>query len=73
LQGRRIVVSLVIAVAVGGAAAVLSPRAIPAAHRSRSVRIDRDALDMRDLPVPVPLPRRAFHGPALRTPVPVLM
>jgi peptidoglycan/xylan/chitin deacetylase (PgdA/CDA1 family) len=74
LSGRRIAVSLVIAVAVGSAAAVLSSRAVvPATRRTRPVRIDPEALDMRDLPVPVPLPRRPFHGPRLRTPVPVLM
>jgi peptidoglycan/xylan/chitin deacetylase (PgdA/CDA1 family) len=38
------------------------------------VAVNRDALEMRDLPVPVPLPHhRPYHGPHLRTPVPVLM
>lgn len=61
------------AVVLGSAAVVLSAHAAPAAHRSRPIPIDRAALDMRDLPVPHPLPHSSFHGPRLRTPVPVLM
>jgi peptidoglycan/xylan/chitin deacetylase (PgdA/CDA1 family) len=73
LPPRRTTVLLAAAVAVGGAALVLSAHTAPAAHRRHPLRVDRDALEMRDLPVPVPLPRRAFRGPALRTPVPMLM
>jgi peptidoglycan/xylan/chitin deacetylase (PgdA/CDA1 family) len=71
LPGRRIVVFVVVAAAaVGGAAAVLATHAT-AAHPHRAP--EEQALDERDLPVPVPIPRHPFHGPALRTPVPVLM
>jgi peptidoglycan/xylan/chitin deacetylase (PgdA/CDA1 family) len=63
----------VTAVVLGSAAVALSAHAAPAAHRSRPVPIDRDALAMRDLPVRHPLPHPSFHGPRLRTPVPVLM
>jgi peptidoglycan/xylan/chitin deacetylase (PgdA/CDA1 family) len=71
LPGRRIVVFVVVAAAaVGGAAAVLANHAT-AAHPHRTPV--EQALDERDLPVPVPIPRRPFHGPLLRTPVPVLM
>jgi peptidoglycan/xylan/chitin deacetylase (PgdA/CDA1 family) len=63
----------VTAVALAGAAVALMGHAAPAAHLSQPVRIDRAALDMRDLPVPHPLARRRFRGPRLRTPVPVLM
>jgi peptidoglycan/xylan/chitin deacetylase (PgdA/CDA1 family) len=76
MSGRRIAVSLVVAAALGGAGAAVYARQDAAAHRGPAtrVRIDPAALDMRDLPVPVPLPhRRAYHGPPLRTPVPVLM
>ena len=49
-----------------------SPRAA-AASAAAPVQVNPAALEMRDVPVPVPLARRRFHGPALRTPVPVLM
>ena len=77
MSRRRIAVPLVIAAALGVAAVAI--RAHDAAARRPSaarvsIRLDPNALDMRDLPVPVPLPRRhVFHGPDLRTPVPVLM
>ena len=61
---------VVAAAAVGGVAAVLANHAT-AAHPRRTP--EAQALDERDLPVPVPIPRRPFHGPSLRTPVPVLM
>jgi hypothetical protein len=71
LPGRRIVVFVVVAAAaVGGAAAVLATHA-RAAHQGRTP--EEQVLDERDLPVPVPIPRGPFHGPPLRTPVPVLM
>lgn len=63
---------LATAVAVALAAATLPGHAAPARRRPH-VPVNRDALEMRDLPVPVPLPRHRFHGPRLRTPVPVLM
>jgi peptidoglycan/xylan/chitin deacetylase (PgdA/CDA1 family) len=72
LPGRRIVYWVVAAAAVSGAAVVLSTHAT-AAHRALRTTPEQQALEMRDLPVPVPLPQRRFHGPALRTPVPVLM
>ncbi len=61
---------VVAAAAVGGAAAVLATHAT-AAHPGWTP--EEQALDERDLPVSVPIPRRPFHGPSLRTPVPVLM
>lgn len=61
---------VVAAAAVGGVAAVLATHAT-AAHRGRTP--EEQALDERDLPVPVPIPRRHFRGPPLRAPVPVLM
>jgi peptidoglycan/xylan/chitin deacetylase (PgdA/CDA1 family) len=70
LPGRRIVFWVVAAAAVSGGAAALAEHAT-AAHPP-AVR-QAQALDVRDLPVPVPIPRHRFHGPALRTPVPVLM
>jgi peptidoglycan/xylan/chitin deacetylase (PgdA/CDA1 family) len=73
LSGRRIAVRLVSAVAMCGAVAFLWDSAAPAVHRPPPVHVDRYALEMRDLPVPVPLPHRAFHGPRVRTPVPMLM
>ncbi len=72
MPGRRIVYWVVAAAAVSGAAVVLSTHAT-AAHRALHTTPEQQALEMRDLPVPVPLPQRRFHGPALRTPVPVLM
>ncbi len=72
MSGRRIVFVVVAAVAAGGAAMAVSGHAA-AAHRSWPVRMDTDALEMRDVPVAVPLPPARFHGPRLRTPVPVLM
>jgi peptidoglycan/xylan/chitin deacetylase (PgdA/CDA1 family) len=71
LPGRRIVFWVMAAAAVSGGAAVLTEHAT-AAHGPPPVR-EAQALDIRDLPVPVPIPRHRFHGPALRTPVPVLM
>jgi hypothetical protein len=60
LPGRRIVVFAVVAAAgVGGAAAVLATHAT-AAHRGRTP--EEQALDARDLPVPVPIPRRPSTG-----------
>jgi peptidoglycan/xylan/chitin deacetylase (PgdA/CDA1 family) len=73
LPARRIAVLLGTALAVAFAAVTLTGHATPAARRHRHVPVNRDALEMRDLPVPVPLPRHRFHGPRLRTPVPVLM
>jgi peptidoglycan/xylan/chitin deacetylase (PgdA/CDA1 family) len=71
LPGRRIVVFVVVAVAgVGGTAVVLATHAT-AAHPHRTP--EEQVLGQRDLPVPVPIPRVPFHGPPLRTPVPVLM
>jgi peptidoglycan/xylan/chitin deacetylase (PgdA/CDA1 family) len=71
LPGRRIVVFMVVAAAgVGGAAALLTTHAT-AAHPVRAP--GEQALDERDLPVPVPIPHGPFRGPPLRTPVPVLM
>lgn len=72
MPGRRIVVWVVAAAAVSGTAAVLATHATAAHEPPPRVRMPQ-ALDVRDLPVPVPIPRRRFHGPALRTPVPVLM
>jgi peptidoglycan/xylan/chitin deacetylase (PgdA/CDA1 family) len=72
---RRIAVSLVVAAALGGAGAAVYVRTA-SAHRRPAVHVavDPDALDMRDLPVPVPIPHRhVFSGPHLQTPVPVLM
>jgi peptidoglycan/xylan/chitin deacetylase (PgdA/CDA1 family) len=71
VSGRRIVV-LVAAAAVSGGAGVLAEHAT-AAHPPPGPVPEEQALGMRDLPVPVPIPRRPYHGPALRTPVPVLM
>ena len=72
MPGRRIVFWVVAAAAVSGTAAVLTTHATAAHGPQQRVRMPQ-ALDVRDLPVPVPIPRRPFHGPALRTPVPVLM
>jgi peptidoglycan/xylan/chitin deacetylase (PgdA/CDA1 family) len=72
LPGRRIVFWVVAAAAVSGTAAMLATHATAAHRPAQHVRMPQ-ALDVRDLPVPVPIPRRQFHGPALRTPVPVLM
>jgi peptidoglycan/xylan/chitin deacetylase (PgdA/CDA1 family) len=73
LPGRRIVVFVVVAAAaVSGGVAVLATHAT-AAHRPAPPAPAEQALAERDLPVPVPIPRHRFHGPALRTPVPVLM
>jgi len=72
LPGRRIVFWVVAAAAMSGTAAVLATHATAAHGPPRPVPMAK-ALDMRDLPVPVPIPRQPFHGPALRTPVPVLM
>lgn len=72
MPGRRIIVLVVAVAAVGGTAAVLGARATAAHPPPLRVRMPQ-ALDVRDLPVPVPIPRRPFRGPALRTPVPVLM
>jgi peptidoglycan/xylan/chitin deacetylase (PgdA/CDA1 family) len=72
LPGRRIVFWVVAAAAVSGGAAALTQHAT-AAHRSAPRVREAQALDVRDLPVPVPIPHHRFHGPALRTPVPVLM
>ena len=63
---------MVAAAAVSGTAAVLATHATAAHSPPQRVRMAQ-ALDVRDLPVPVPIARHAFHGPALRTPVPVLM
>jgi peptidoglycan/xylan/chitin deacetylase (PgdA/CDA1 family) len=73
LPGRRIVFWVVAAAAVSGAAAVVATHATAAHPPIRPAPEEQRALDERDMPVPVPLPRRRFHGPALRTPVPVLM
>jgi peptidoglycan/xylan/chitin deacetylase (PgdA/CDA1 family) len=72
---RRIAVLLVASAGLAAAGAVAYARDAAAHHRpTRRAPIDRNALEMRDLPVPVPLPHRpAFHGPHLRTPVPILM
>jgi peptidoglycan/xylan/chitin deacetylase (PgdA/CDA1 family) len=65
----------VVAAAVAGGGAIVFVRAAPAAHvpQAPPVPENADALDMRDLPVPVPLPHHPYRGPRLRTPVPVLM
>ena len=72
MPGRRIVFWAVAAAAVSGGATALAEHAT-AAHRPAPPVREAQALDVRDLPVPVPIPRRPFRGPALRTPVPVLM
>jgi peptidoglycan/xylan/chitin deacetylase (PgdA/CDA1 family) len=72
VSGRRIAFVVMAAVAAAGAATVISGHTA-AAHRARPVRMDANALQMRDLPVAVALPPAPFHGPRLRTPVPVLM
>jgi peptidoglycan/xylan/chitin deacetylase (PgdA/CDA1 family) len=72
LPGRRIVFLVVAVAAMIGGAAVLARHAT-AAHGPRGPVPERQGLAARDLPVPVPIPRRRFHGPRLRTPVPVLM
>lgn len=72
MSGRRIVFVLVVAAAVGGGVAVLGTHAT-AAHPPAPSDPEQRTLEMRDLPVPVPIPRRPFRGPALSTPVPVLM
>jgi peptidoglycan/xylan/chitin deacetylase (PgdA/CDA1 family) len=72
VPGRRIVAWMVAAAAVSGGAAVLAAHAT-AAHPPAPPVPEAQALDVRDLPVPVPIPGRPFRGPALRTPVPVLM
>jgi peptidoglycan/xylan/chitin deacetylase (PgdA/CDA1 family) len=71
LPGRRIVFWVVAAAAVSGGA-VLAEHATAAHPPTPAVR-QAQALDVRDLPVPVPIPHHRFRGPALRTPVPVLM
>jgi peptidoglycan/xylan/chitin deacetylase (PgdA/CDA1 family) len=71
LPGRRIVFWVVAAAAVSGGA-VLAEHATAAHPPAPAVR-QAQALDVRDLPVPVPIPHHRFRGPALRTPVPVLM
>ncbi|HKV67613.1 MAG TPA: polysaccharide deacetylase family protein [Gaiellales bacterium] len=63
---------MVAAAAVSGAGAVLATHATAAHDEPQRVRMSQ-ALDIRDLPVPVPIRRHVFHGPALSTPVPVLM
>jgi peptidoglycan/xylan/chitin deacetylase (PgdA/CDA1 family) len=72
VPGRRIVAWMVAAAAVSGGAAVLAAHAT-AAHPPAPPVPEAQALDVRDLPVPVPIPGRPFRGPALRTSVPVLM
>jgi peptidoglycan/xylan/chitin deacetylase (PgdA/CDA1 family) len=75
MSRRRIAYALVIAAALAGAGVALATHNAPA-HRQLAVRapVNRDVLDMRDVPVPVPLARgHRYRGPALRTPVPVLM
>ncbi len=75
MSGRRIAVLLVASAGLAAAGAVAYARDA-SAHRQLTQRVlfNRNALEMRDLPVPVPLPHRpAFHGPRLRTPVPILM
>jgi peptidoglycan/xylan/chitin deacetylase (PgdA/CDA1 family) len=72
VPGRRIVVLLLAAAALAGVAAAVAEHAT-AAHRPVPPVREEQALEMRDLPVPVPIPPRRFHGPALHTPVPVLM
>ena len=72
MPGRRIVFWVAAAAAVGSAGAVLATHATAAHGPAHRVRMAQ-ALDVRDLPVPVPIPRRPFRGPALDTPVPVLM
>ena len=63
---------MVAAAAVSGTAEVLATHATAAHKPPQRVRVAQ-ALDVRDLPVPMPIPRHVFHGPALHTPVPVLM
>ena len=75
MPGRRIAAVLVAACALGGAAVALSAHVAASGRRlaAAPVQVNPAAPGMRDVPVPVPLPRRRFHGPALHTPVPVLM
>lgn len=74
MSGRRIAVSLIVVALLAGAGAAVYARAATAhRHVAHRVPVDRNALAMRDVPVPVPIPHHAFYGPHLRTPVPVLM
>jgi len=73
LQLRRIAYSAVIAAAIGAAAVTGSARQATATHHVKAAPANPDALSMRDLPVPVPIPPHRYRGPHLRTPVPVLM
>jgi peptidoglycan/xylan/chitin deacetylase (PgdA/CDA1 family) len=72
MPGRRVVFWVVAAAAVIGGGAVVTTHA-HAAHSPHTHVPEAQALATRDFPVPVPLPKRRFHGPAVRTPVPVLM
>ncbi len=72
MSGRRIAF-VVVALVVLASGVVAHSEHAAAAHRRAPVRMNADALEMRDLPVVVPLPPARFHGPRLRTPVPVLM
>jgi peptidoglycan/xylan/chitin deacetylase (PgdA/CDA1 family) len=75
LPARRIGVPLAAAAVAVGAAAALSWHATPIAHRARRVPVLQAGLEIRDLskPMPAPVAHHPFHGPRLRTPVPVLM
>ncbi|HEY2789972.1 MAG TPA: polysaccharide deacetylase family protein [Gaiellales bacterium] len=63
------------ACALGGAAVALSAHVAASGRRvaATPAQVNAAAPGMRDVPVPVPLFRRRFHGPVLHTPVPVLM
>ena len=75
MPGRRIAAVLVAACALGGGVVALSAHVAGSGRRvaAAPVQVNPAAPGMRDVPVPVPLARRRFHGPALHTPVPVLM
>jgi peptidoglycan/xylan/chitin deacetylase (PgdA/CDA1 family) len=75
LPARRIAVPLAAAAIVVAAAAALHGHDTPIADRARHVPVLQSGFEMRDLPaaVSVSVPHRGFHGPKVRTPVPVLM
>jgi peptidoglycan/xylan/chitin deacetylase (PgdA/CDA1 family) len=73
VQDRRIAVGVAIAAIAGAAAFAVSQHQATAEHRLAPAQPNRHALEMRDLPVPVPIPPHRYHGPRLHTAVPILM